>query len=70
MSLFVVRAFVEMREKLAANTAILKRLAEIDKSLLEHDSVLKEMWIRLQPLLEPPPEPETRKIGFNRENEK
>ena len=30
MSLFIIRAFVRMRENLAANAAILKRLAEID----------------------------------------
>ncbi len=34
MSLYVVRAFIQMREHLAANAAILKRLAEIDKTLL------------------------------------
>ena len=37
MSVFVVRAFVRLREHVAANTAILKRLAEIDKTLLQHD---------------------------------
>jgi hypothetical protein len=30
MSVYVIRAFVQMREQIAANTAILKRLAEID----------------------------------------
>jgi hypothetical protein len=40
MSVFVIRAFVRAREQLAANAAILKRLAEIDKTLLEHDSAL------------------------------
>lgn len=73
MSLFVVRAFVQMREQLAANAAVLKRLAEIDKSLLEHDSALTEIWTVLQPLLEPlldSPELDKRKIGFNREGEK
>ena len=41
MSLFVVRAFVQMREELdGANSAILKRLAEIDKTLLEHNRTL------------------------------
>jgi hypothetical protein len=29
MSVFVVRAFVQMRDRLAANAAILSRLAEI-----------------------------------------
>ena len=40
MSVFVIRAFVRMREHVAANTAIIKRLAEIDKTLLEHDTAL------------------------------
>ncbi len=65
MSVFVVRAFMQMREQLAANAAILKRLAEIDKTLLEHDSALRAIWTKLQPLLAPPPEPPKRRIGFH-----
>ena len=65
MSVFVVRAFTQMREQLAANAAILKRLAEIDKSLLEHDSALRTIWTKLQPLLAPPPDPPRRRIGFH-----
>ena len=66
MSLFVVRAFMRMREQLAANADILKRLAEIDKTLLGHDSALRTIWTKLQPLLAPPPEPPPRRIkGFN-----
>jgi hypothetical protein len=53
----------------AANTAILKRLAEIDKTLLEHASALRTGWKKLQPLLQPPPEPPKRRIGFNRDKE-
>lgn len=69
MSVFVVRAFMQMREQLAANATILKRLAEIDKTLLEHDSALRIVWTKLQPLLAPPPEPPKRRIGFNRDKE-
>jgi len=70
MSVFVVRAFMQMREQLAANAAILKRLAEIDKTLLEHDSALRTIWSKLQPLLTPPPEPPRRRIkGFNPKDE-
>jgi len=65
MSVFVVRAFVQMRERLAANAEILKRLAEIDKTLLEHDQSLRVIWQHLQPLLAPPPDPPKRKIGFD-----
>ena len=69
MSVFVVRAFMQMREQLVANAAILKRLAEIDKTLLEHDSALRTIWTKLQPLLAPPPDPPKRRIGFNRDKE-
>ena len=66
MSVFVVRAFMQMREQLAANAAILKRLAEIDQTLLEHNSALRTIWTKLQPLLAPPPPaPPKRRIGFN-----
>lgn len=65
MSVYVVRAFVKMREHLVANAAILKRLAEIDKTLLEHDQSLQIIWSQLQPLLEPPPDPPKRRIGFH-----
>lgn len=68
MSLYVIRAFVRMREELAANATILKRLAEIDNSLLEHDAALRTLWQRLQPLLAPPPEPPRRRIGFHSGN--
>ena len=64
MSVFVVRAFVRMREHLAANAVTLQRLAEIDKTLLEHDHALGVIWQQLQPLLQPPAEPPKRRIGF------
>lgn len=64
MSVYVVRAFVQMREQIAANAEILKRLAEIDKTLLKHDKSLQVIWSQLQPLLAPPPSPPKRRIGF------
>jgi hypothetical protein len=65
MSVYVIRAFIELREKVATNAAILKRLAEIDKSLLEHDTALREIYQKLLPLLSPLPEPPRRQIGFH-----
>jgi len=69
MSVFVVRAFVLMREQLTANAAILRRLAEIDRTLLIHDQELSALWDRLQLLLEPPDDDSTgdtkTEIGFH-----
>ncbi len=69
MSVFVIRAFVRIREQITANAAVLKRLAEIDKTLLEHDSALRDVYRKLLPLLQPSPEPPRRPIGFNRDKE-
>ena len=70
MSLYLVRAFVRMREQLASNLSVLRRLAEIDKKLIEHDVVLREVLERLQPLLDAPDEDDDAKpkIGFHKGN--
>jgi len=65
MSVYIIRAFLKMREDIAANAAILKRLAEIDKTLLIHDAGLRDIYQKLRPLLEPPPVPSKPAIGFH-----
>jgi hypothetical protein len=65
MSLYLIRAFVSLREQLVSNLSTLRRLSEIDKKLLEHDVVLREVLERLQPLLNPPPAPKKPLIGFH-----
>ncbi len=65
MSLFVIRAFIKMREQLATDAAILKRLAEIDKTLLVHDSALHDLYQKLLLLLSRAAEPPRRGIGFH-----
>jgi hypothetical protein len=65
MSIYIIRAFVKIREGLVANVAILKRLAEIDKTLLAHDVALRDIYQKLRPLLLPPPEPPKPEIGFH-----
>ncbi len=65
MSVYLVRAFIKMRENLAANAAIIKRLAEIDKTLLLQDAALREIFQKIRPLLEPPPARPKPEIGFH-----
>ena len=67
MSLYIVRAFVRMREAMSDNEMILRRLAEINKTLLVHDEGLRDLYQKLLPLLESGPEPNRRKIGFGNE---
>ena len=70
MSIFLVRAFVRLREQMSANQAILKRLLEIDKQLVSHDGSLKDLYRKLMPLLQPGPEPGPTakgKLGFRKD---
>ena len=62
--MYVIRASVELRNKLATNNTILERLAEIDRNLLGHDSVLQDIYEKLLPLLAPPPEMHVAAFGF------
>lgn len=64
MSVYVVRAFVEMREQITANATILKRLAEVEKTLLEHDNTLWDIYQKLVPLIAPSTDERKKQIGF------
>jgi hypothetical protein len=69
MSVFVVRAFIRLREEVVANTRVVARLAEIDKKLLQHDVALLDLYEKLEPLLQPPADPPKRRIGFHTDDE-
>ncbi len=65
MSVYVVRAFIRMREELMTSAVILRRLAEVDRKLVTHDVVLRDIFEKLRPLLTPPPAPQKKEIGFH-----
>ena len=63
MSIFVVRAFVRMREALAANQQIVAKLLELEHRLENHDGTIQELVAAIRELMLPPP-PNRRRIGF------
>ena len=65
MSVYIINAFIHMRKELAISQEVLKRLAQIDKKLLEHDNVIADLVHNLIPLLEEPLPKEKPHIGFN-----
>ena len=65
MSVYIINAFVHIRKELAISQEVLKRLAQIDKKLLEHDNIIEDLVHNLIPLLEEPSPEEKPPIGFN-----
>ena len=63
MSIFVVRAFVQMREALAANREILSKLTQIEHRLENHDADIQQLVQAIRALMVPPSRA-VRKIGF------
>lgn len=64
LSVFVVRAFIKMREQLLNRAEMEKRLTDIEKTLLSHDTALRNLYQKIRPLLLPPPDPPRKRIGF------
>jgi len=63
MSIFVVRAFVRMREALATNQKIFAKLRDLEEKVGNHDADIEEIFGAIRELMRPP-EPSRRKIGF------
>jgi len=51
MSVHVVRAFVQMKDALLTNAMFFSRLAELDKKLVTHDVILRDVYEKLRPLI-------------------
>ena len=65
MSVFVVRAFVRMREMLAASPQIAAKLAELEARLEQHDANIEDIVRALRQLLTPTQrQGQRQKIGF------
>ncbi len=67
MSVYVVRAFVQLRELLASNKELARRFAQLetrlDKKLTTHDEAIAAILSAIRQLMHPPV-PKRRPIGF------
>lgn len=68
MSIYVVRAFVQLRELLASNKDLAKRLDQlevrIEHKLVTHDKAIAAVLAAIRELMNPSAPPRRRKIGF------
>jgi hypothetical protein len=64
-SVRVVRAFVRLREMVAANAQLASKLEELEGRLDSHDEAIVDLFGTLKRLLEPPEPPKRPEIGFH-----
>jgi len=64
-SIRVVRAFVRLRQMVAANAQLAAKLEELEHRLDSHDEAIVDLFAALKRLLEPPEPPKRREIGFH-----
>ena len=64
MSVFVVRAFIQMRDALGAHRDIARRLDVLAKQVGAHDEAILEILQALRHLTQPEEMPRRRRIGF------
>src|SRR5947207_4268041 len=64
-SVRVVRAFVRLREMVAANTQLAAKLEELDRRFDSHDQAIANLFAALKQLLEPSEPTKRREIGFH-----
>jgi hypothetical protein len=63
MSVFVVRAFVRLREMLATNRRLAGKIDELENRLDTHDSTIQDLIEAIKELMTPEESPRVR-IGF------
>jgi len=64
-SVRVVRAFVRLREMVAANVQLAAKLEQLERRLDSHDEAIVELFAALKRLLESPEPSRRREIGFH-----
>ena len=67
MSIFVVRAFVRLREILFPHKELAGKIAELESKVGDHDASINTIIFAIKQLMSAPPKP-TKRIGFRHED--
>ena len=63
MTIYVVRAFVQLRDLLASNRELAQKFAELERKVSSHDQAIVGILKAIRELMNPP-DPKNRPIGF------
>jgi acyl-coenzyme A synthetase/AMP-(fatty) acid ligase len=64
VSVFVVRAFVQLREVISGHRELARKIAELERRISDHDGQILALVEAIKQLMDPKPLPKTKRIGF------
>jgi hypothetical protein len=64
VSVFVVRAFVRLREIIAGHKELARKIGELERKLVDHDEQIMVLFEAIKQLMDPKLPPKARRIGF------
>ena len=64
VSVYIVRAFVKLRQMISENKELSKRIVQIERHLANHDEQIIELVKVIKQPLKPDPPPKKRRIGY------
>ena len=67
VSVFVVRAFVQLREVIAGHKELARKITQLERKLGDHDEQIMVLMEAIKQLMDPKPLPKKRRIGFQAE---
>ena len=65
VSVYVVRAFIRLREMIAGHKELARKIAELERKFGDHDEQIMVLVEAIKRLMNPKLPPKTRRIGFN-----
>lgn len=67
VSVFIIRAFIRLRETFSHSAELARRLSGVERHLAGHDEQILSLVSAIRNLMSPAPIPKKRQIGFQRE---
>jgi len=70
MSVFIIRAFIKLREMTFANEILSSKFEQLEKRVTEHDEILIRLVQEIRKLIDPPKTSAKKAIGFGSPDKK
>ena len=65
INIVIIKVFVKLREIISTHRELAQKINELEHKIEGHDEHIRTIFEAIRRLMEPPPEPPKRRIGFH-----